>query len=400
MNSPSRWLTCAPRDYRGDAAFFARDTGLLCRGLQDAGVGCRAVLAGAPRPDDEPDILRASLPEMADASWWRRQEARVVVIHTWSRGESTAILRAIREAGCRIVLLQDGSGITGPLGTWADWVRESWYLRRKRAGKWLGPLWFLARMLHGHSLRLAGFERERKQQFALADIVAVPSPAALAGYQKLCHHYGKGSASKLKLLPHPVAAWFHWDGVPPKEDLVIAVGRWDDCWQKRPDLLRDALDRCLADHPRWQAEIYGNPSPLLRRWLSAAPPDIRSRVRLMGHVSNRQLAEGMLRARISLCSSAYESFHIVSGEALCSGASVVGTDSPMTPSLRWFASEKSGTLAPRLKGHSLAAALAHEMAAWEAGDRDPAAISTIWRSRLHAAEVARALLAQGLDAGD
>lgn len=400
MSSPPRWMTCAPRDYRGDAAFFARDTGLLCRGIQQAGVECRAVLAGAPHPDDEPDIQRASLEDLADASWWRRRDTEVVVIHTWSRRESTEILRAIREAGCRIVLLQDGSGITGPLGTWADWIRESWYMRRKRGGKWLGPLWFLARMLHGHTFRLVGFERERKQQFALADIVAVPSPGALVGYEKLCFRYRERIASKLRLVPHPVAAWFRWDGVPPKQNLIIAVGRWDDYWQKRPDLLRDALDQSLAIHPEWKAEIYGNPSPLLTRWLSEAAPALRARVRLVGLVPNKQLADGMLRAKILLCSSAYESFHIASGEALCSGASVVGVDSPMTPSLRWFVSASSGTLAPRLEASCFAGALNTEIDAWESGNRNPACISSTWRARLHASEIARALRAQVLDAGD
>jgi len=71
---------------------------------------------------------------------------------------------------------------------------------------------------------------------------------------------------------------------------------------------------------------------------------------------------------------------------------VVGTDSPLLPSLRWFVSAESGSLAARLDGESLATAVEKEMEAWESGARDPLAISEIWRSRLHAPEVARGLL--------
>ena len=390
-SEPLRWMTCAPRDYPGDERYFSRDTGLLCLGLREAGVECQAILCGDPRPGDHPALIRATPAELEQPAWWRQRGVGAVVIHTWSRRENTAILRAVREAGCRVILLQDGSGITGPLGRWWHWVRESWYLRHRQGRR--GLAWFAARMLQGHTLRLLDFERERAAQFELADLVLAPSPGAAEAYSVLAARYDRGrGAAKVQLLPHPVSSSFGSDGNPLKEDRIVAVGRWDDFWQKRPDLLGQALERCLERHPSWKAEIFGSPGSL-EAWHQQLPASLQSRVLLAGQVANSQLAVAMARAKILLCSSAYESFHIASAEALCSGASVAGFDTPMAPSLRWFASEHSGTLSSRFDAVGLTDACDREIAAWNAGQRNPANISRIWRARLQAVEVARSLLA-------
>ncbi|MCW1912693.1 glycosyltransferase [Luteolibacter sp. GHJ8] len=392
MSRPLRWLTCAPRDYCGNDAYFSRDTGLLCRGLQDAGADCRPILAGEPRPDDAADLVRATASELSDPRWWKGLSADAVVIHTWSQGEHTRTLRAIREAGLRLVLIQDGTGTTGPLGTWGDWVAESWYFRHRHGGSWGGLLWFAARMLHGHTLRLPGFEKTRAQQFELADRIVVPSPRALGGYRKLAGRLGPDLSSRLHLLPYPVAAWFTRREAVPKENLIVSVGRWTDHWQKRPDLLARALEQALLKHPEWRAEIFGEPGSALSRWHANLESSLRVRVSLAGIVSNHQLSTAMARAKISFCSSAYESFHIASGEALCSGASIVGVDSAMTPSMAWFASEQSGSLSETLSGDGLVKGLCREISEWAAGRRDPDQISRDWSARLHAAAVARNLI--------
>lgn len=391
MSEALRWITCAPRDYPGDEQFFSRDTGLLCRGLRELGLECQAVLCGQARADDHPDLIRASFAELESPAWWSARKVDAVVLHTWSRKEYTGILKAIRAAGARIVLLQDGSGICGPLGPWWAWVRETWYLRRRHG--WAGLAWFTALMLYGHTLRFFRFERDRAEQFALADFVVAPSPGATAGYRMLFSRYGLADAeSKVRLLPHPAAAWFTWKEGAAKDKRIVAVGRWKDFWQKRPDLLGAALAEILGRHPEWSAEIFGDTGPL-EDWHQQLPAPLQSRIHLAGRVPNSRLIEAMAQAKILLCSSAYESFHIASAEALCSGASIAGFDSPSLPSLRWFATEHSGSLSPRFGAAGLVEACESEIAEWEAGRRDPAAISRAWQPRLHAAAVARTLQA-------
>lgn len=38
------WYTCTPKDFGGGPDFFARDSGLLCRGFQALGMASRAVM--------------------------------------------------------------------------------------------------------------------------------------------------------------------------------------------------------------------------------------------------------------------------------------------------------------------------------------------------------------------
>ncbi|MDB6080651.1 MAG: hypothetical protein JWO82_4398 [Akkermansiaceae bacterium] len=385
------WLTCAPQDFDGDETFFARDTGLLSHGLVTCGVSSKAILIGAPRPNDAPDLLRVPLSDLVRADWWREQGAEAVVLQTWSWRSLTPVAAAVRAAGCRLVLIQDSSGVTSPLVGWMDWVRQMWYFSRRE--KWPLPR-FLLRFVHSHTIRLFRFERERAAQFALADLLAVPSPPAVRRFRQLSRRFG-GEAweRKVQLIPHPIASWFSWDGTP-KENRVTAIGRWKDFPQKRPDILSAALTEFLIAHPGWAADLFGTLDESLQTWHAGLPADVARRVILHGHVSSLELVAHLNRTKIVFCSSAYESFHIASGEGLCSGASVVGTDAGMTASHRWFVSEESGTLAEKLDAGLLAAALATEADHWQQGHRDPSAISATWSARLHAPQVAAELIRQ------
>jgi hypothetical protein len=314
-----------------------------------------------------------------------------VVLQTWSWRTLTPVAAAVRAAGCRLVLIQDSSGVTSPLAGWTDWLRQMWYFSRRE--KWT-LLRFLLRFVHSHTIRLFRFEKERAAQFALADLLAVPSPPAVRRFRQLSRRIG-GEAweRKVQLIPHPIAPWFSWDGTP-KENRVTAIGRWEDYPQKRPDLLAAALTEFLVAHPGWAADLFGNPDESLQTWHARLPADVARRVILHGRVSSLELVAHLKRTKIVFCSSAYESFHIASGEGLCSGASVVGTDAGMTASHRWFVSEESGTLAEKLDSGLLAAALATEADHWQQGHRDPAAISAIWTARLHGPQVAAELIRQ------
>ena len=53
-----RWFTCTPVEFGGGADFFARDSGLLCRGFQALGIDSRAVMPGPAKVLDEPDLIR------------------------------------------------------------------------------------------------------------------------------------------------------------------------------------------------------------------------------------------------------------------------------------------------------------------------------------------------------
>jgi hypothetical protein len=96
--------------------------------------------------------------------------------------------------------------------------------------------------------------------------------------------------------------------------------------------------------------------------------------------------------QVGWCPSAFESFHLASGEALCCGASVVASDSPSLSSFRWFTGDGDGRLAASDDTQGHVDAIVAELAAWREGRRSAEVISRRWSARLHAPAVAGMLV--------
>ena len=93
-------------------------------------------------------------------------------------------------------------------------------------------------------------------------------------------------------------------------------------------------------------------------------------------------------AKVPLCPSLYESSHIVSGEALCCGGSVVSACQPiLLLDVVWYTTKDSGTVAREDTPESLADAVLEELRQWEQGHRNPAAFAAHWQPFFHADKV-------------
>lgn len=66
--TPGRWLTCAPANFQGADAFFARDSGLLSKGFESLGLESRAISLGPAKPNDHPALIRATWGELTSVS--------------------------------------------------------------------------------------------------------------------------------------------------------------------------------------------------------------------------------------------------------------------------------------------------------------------------------------------
>jgi hypothetical protein len=191
------------------------------------------------------------------------------------------------------------------------------------------------------------------------------------------------------VIPHPVAPSLKWEASsPPKQNRLIAIGRWDDEIQKRPALLTEVTGRLLAKNSELEVDIVGNRTERIDAWHSSLPPSIAARINVHGKLPHQELAKLLHQARVFYCPSAYESFNIAAAEALCCGCSVVAADLPAMASFRWFVSQDSGTLAAKDNADGHLDALGREFALWENGGRDPMAVSSTWAATLHADKVA------------
>jgi hypothetical protein len=382
-----RVFTCTPVAFGGGADFFARDSGLLCRGLQAIGIESRAVMPGERMPEDEADLIRSDYHNLESADWWCSQELDGVVLYAWGRPRFRKVAAAIRNAGIFLVLNQDNSGLVSPLAGFGDWLRAQWIYGGQglHAAAWVKSA---KRISRGLTAGLFLTDPLRAVHLKQGDVIACVSPVAAEHYRRLCRIYGGGDlARRVEVIPHAVEPMFRYSG-RPKRRQIACVGRWGDEVQKRSRRLMAVLDRLMQSDADVTIVIAGKATDEMKNWHAALDEGRQCRVRLAGMTERQGLAALLDGSQVFYSPSAYESFGIAAAEALCAGCSVVAGRSLTMPSFEWFVAECSGRLAERddVDGH--AAALIAELAAWNAGQRDALRISDIWCERLHADKVA------------
>lgn len=386
-----RIFTCTPVAFGGGADFFARDSGLLCRGLQMIGCESQAVMPGRAKAEDEADLIRTDFRNLESPVWWSTLELDSVVLYAWGRPMFRKVAKAIHDAGIFLILNQDNGGLVSPLAGLSNWLDEQWIL----AGQGRGPIaWirFLKLTFRGFTAGLILTDPLRAMHLKQGDVIACVSPKATESYRRLCRFYGgKELQDRVHVIPHAVELRFHFSG-NPKSRQVACVGRWQDFVQKRPWLLMEVIERLVATDEQVSVVIAGTITGRLESWHRSMPKLERNRVQLRGQVNRHELAEILAESKVFYSPSAFESFGIAAAEALCSGCSVVAGRSVSMASFEWFVSENSGMLVLGDDAASHAGSLMEELAAWDSGRRDAKKISKVWCERLHADKVAESVL--------
>jgi len=383
-----RIFTCTPVAFGGGADFFARDSGLLCRGFQGIGIESRAVMPGERNAEDEADLIRTDYANLESAGWWRSHGLDGVVLYAWGRPKFRKVARAIHEAGIFLILNQDNGGLVSPLAGPADWLKEQWIMggQGRGASAWVR---FVQLTATGITKGLLVTDPLRASHLKQGDVIACVSPKGAEHYKRLCRIYGgRDLADRVAVVPHAVQTHFRYDG-PQKQRQVVCVGRWQDRIQKRPWLMMDVIEQLVAADQEVSVEVVGTLTPELDDWWKRLGPSGRSRVRLRGRLDRRELAEVMVSSQVFYSPSAYESFGIAAAEALCCGCSVVAGRSVSMASFEWFVSTNSGSLAQEDHSASPLGSLKEELDAWANGRRAARVISETWIARLHADRVAR-----------
>jgi len=392
-NPPSRTLrvaTCTPVAFPADEHFYARDSGLLCRGFQAAGAECMVVMPGDSSLSDAPDLVRCRNEDLSDPTWWKSLNLNLVVLYAWGDPVYRPVADAIREAGITLIQGLDTAGLHTPYGNKRDW--------------WRCLISMLAApQPHTTKIRLlakavrdfipALYERSRLDMMARCDRLAVVSPPAARSITDYVKALGQTDiARKILVLPHPVASSMQPFGV--KTAKVLVVGRWraGDRAQKDPELTLAVLRNFLETKPEWRAEVVGVGSENLNTLTGSWSEGTRSRLLLTDFLSRDDLLFRYQESRILLCCSRFESFHISSAEALCCGCSIVVADHPLLASTGWFTTRESGAIAGNRDAFSLTEALRGEAAAWLEGRRNSVKISENWIPTLHAKNVALSIL--------
>lgn len=386
-----KWYTCTPVPFKGDHTFFCRDSGAFCKAFRQLGMESKAIMPTPAQEGDDADLIRTDYANLEDPEWWKSLGIDGLVLYSWGMGKYTPVARAVRRAGIRLVVFMDSAGLFYPWSYWKTLTGHLWMMERTRHGRLKGTVRAALRIIKAHTAGALNLGCRR--HLKMADLVTFPIPLALDSIRKRQWLYGKHICDRLALIPTPISARPAWTPASPKRDLILAVGRWDDRLQKNPELLMETLEIITRRHTGWNIDIYGNIPPFMRAWHESLPSDQQAAIRLAGPVPNEELQKSYAEAKICLCTSRYESSHIVSAEALCAGASVVGPQLiPMLSCISWYISHDSGTVSPGNTPESLAEALLEEINCWKTGKRDPQEISRYWSGQLHATHSCRRIL--------
>jgi glycosyltransferase involved in cell wall biosynthesis len=393
MSKQLKWFTCTPVRFNGNQGFFARDSGLMSCGLNDLGIESRAVMPGPPMADDDSRLIRTDYENLENPSWWASHRLDGVVLYSWADPKFTKVARAIKQAGIFLVINMDSAGV---LSIWTDGflyvtfrLRYSMFLR----GRVKGFLHFCAGL--ARSMLIFPVDLPRLRHMQTADLIGAVTPLALTRIQRYAMWFGyRDVAGKVRLLHHPVASYTSYHA-EDKGNVIVALGRWtQNDLVKRPRLLLAIIARLLSENADYHFEIVGRYDHILSGGIKALPIDHQRRIKLHGLLANHEVAKVLLRARISLCTSSNESFHIASAEALCAGCSVVGLRSPVIAFLKYAEELNCASLADRDQTEAYVNALQNEIALWQTHSRDPVKISAVWSSKLHAPAVAAEIMRQ------
>lgn len=351
--------TCTPVSFAANEGFHIRDTGLIAAGLRALGHESKCIL---PLPAHEDDwdlpLIRTEYKNLSSPSWWKSLGIDGLILYSWAAPRYLTIARAIKKAGIPLLIHLDSS---------ADFAEEPF------------------------SFTPGGLRRElthalRSLHLSYADIISIAEPAADVLARSRRYHWS--TAGKFFTMSNPVTPRCAYDG-RKKEHKIIAIGRWADERQKRPEFLMQTLQALYTTGCDFTTEIYGRITDPMTEWHRSLPAGIAEKISLCGYIPNGQLVEHVYNnAEILLCPSLFEGSHIVSTEALCCGCSVVTPNRPSDlRDVIWYTSRNSGSVAPEDSPESLAAALAQECRLWAEGQRNPHEIARAWQPHFHTDKV-------------
>jgi glycosyltransferase involved in cell wall biosynthesis len=347
------------------------------------GFESKAIMPGPAMEIDLPDILRVDYSCLESAEWWRSLGIDGLVLYSWGDPRYNRIARAIRTAGIRLVVNMDTVGLLSPVLGIGRFYRcmdlthplQGWRKWLKRGKQLLMPVrdYFCIKHLE------------------CADVIGALTPFASSNLKNYLRFYRKGAlADRVQLVPHAVTTNMGYEG-ETKEKRIVVIGRWapEDRWKKHPEFVVPALARALCERPDYSAVVVGAEAKGLEVEFADLVAKTRGSLSFVEFIPNDEIAILLRSSSISFCASRNESFHIATAEALCCGCSVVSHDSDSVASMRYFVDEgRSGALAESYTIEGLAEVLLEECGQWDAGGRDPRAISRKWTELLHADRVA------------
>lgn len=230
------------------------------------------------------------------------------------------------------------------------------------------------------------FVEQKIQHINLADLVVYESPGAGVNLSHVLRYWGlEDQIKKLCHIPNSIARIYTDSPLVEKvPGTIVSIGRWNDPWPKGSDLLAGVIRDVLQRAPDASFVVVGNNPEYISDQI---PVDLRKKVFFAGAMDHSEAQSIVSTAQIILVPSRIESFSLVSGEALCTGATLVTTP---IESLYYLAGGGTfGSIARDFSVSAISSALLYELHQWRCHSRDPNAIASCWRAALNEDRIAQ-----------
>lgn len=389
MSRTLRIFSFIPLFFSKSGSFWERDLGLVTLGLRALGHDAWFVALSGDPPEEGRPLLTPTDSQVSDVGWWRNQKPDAVILNTWGVPRHEGVRRAVCGLGCQVIEKLDTDGVKSPRIFPIHSLRRSLvdYDRRHYLPTGLrAQVYGLAKFCISLALP-STLDKRIIRCMQHVPMFAAETPLAAERVRRFLRMYTVSPAPPVVAIPHPVQTdYMSWPAQEPKQNRVVAVGRWHDAVKGWP-LLKKVLTDFLALNPAWSATVVGPGSIELGRSLAAKYAD---RFHGAGSLTHYELAKVYNSSKIYLLCSHSETFNIAAAEALCCGCSFVGPS--QIASAAYFAGKASGTISHlRSRSHMLDA-LRAEAEEWEQGRRDPDSFARAWRKELGYQSVAQRYL--------
>ncbi|MFM8457555.1 MAG: hypothetical protein ACKOB0_01215, partial [Chthoniobacterales bacterium] len=217
----------------------------------------RLVILQTPNMPHDERFLAASREQFLDAEFWKSLALDGVILQGGADVGIDPVSAAIKKSGTKLLLRLDTDGVVAPQVDLYLYCYNLWWwlaFHRRR------PAWMLAtgkaclKMLFPEQFGPGRVIR----RLVLGDFLLAESRIAAARLKRLLRLYGSpDAAERVVHLPIPVAPEWNYSNATPKENILIAVARWNDAQKDAPKLIA-TLNSVLKNNRDYRAVVIGN----------------------------------------------------------------------------------------------------------------------------------------------
>lgn len=384
------------RDYKPVNEF--KDQGMYLRALQLAGYHPLLVTYGNPEllnhQSSDYEIIVANTKDILEGKLWASGLADVVIGFNWLSRHFFHAASDLRRRRVPLLIKADTDGFVSSKLWLGESLRRTMHQAKNGHLNLVSPAKTMARALSS-----SAFDHRLLQVMDRSSRIIIETSAALSNVKRFIAHYHYDHLiNRLCLVWNPVDPLFTTLPAPrDKRPQITLIGRWDDS-QKNARHATRATQQFLRRRPNYSAVVAGTGTGSWHRFRKHCPPNIARRLSVRPEVPHADLVGLFSQSRILFSASYTEGSPLSMAEALCCGATVVGTPIPATDD--FTDRGRFGTQSTGFHWRNLCWALLQESDLWDAGGRNPAVISNYWITRIELAATAtrlNAIIQQSLE---